>query len=125
MDWLTMSLGVLSGGLAGAVADYIAHARQQHKQRVAEETRQFIAAKSTWERSAKEDWEKLWHEHMAGVLKTKGGQDWWKGVQARFGRTTSSSNDETLPGTSTHKPGESKEPQPMSPASLRDRMLRD
>jgi len=125
MDWLTMGLGVLSGGLAGALADYIGHARQQHKQRQVEQTRQFIAAKSTWERSAKEDWEKLWREHMSGVLKTNGGQEWWKGVQARFKGGTSNSNDETLPGTSTIKPKESQEGQPRSPGTLRDRMLRD
>jgi len=84
MDWLTMSLGVLSGGLAGALTDYIAHARQQRKHRDAQETQQFITAKTTWERSAEEDWDKLWREHMSGVLKTDGGNEWWKGVQAHF-----------------------------------------
>jgi hypothetical protein len=124
MDWLTMSLGVLSGGLAGALADYIGHARQQHKLKSAEETRQFIAAKSTWERSAKEDWEKLWREHMSGVLKTNGGQEWWKGVQSRFESRTPNSNDETLPGTSQVKQDESPKETPR-PSVLRDRIIKD
>ncbi|MGB2959153.1 MAG: hypothetical protein WBG01_17590 [Bacteroidota bacterium] len=124
MDWLTMSLGVLSGGLAGAIADYIGHARKQHRQKAAEETRQFIAAKSTWERSAKEDWEKLWREHMSGVLKTGGGAEWWKGVHSRFQSGTSNSNDETLPGTTKVKADESTEQAPKA-GGLRDRIIRD
>ena len=124
MDWLTMGLGVLSGGLAGALADYIGHARNQHKQRQAEETRQFIAAKSTWERSAKEDREKLWREHMSGVLKTSGGQEWWKGVQSRFQSGTSNSNDETLPGTT--KADQSNSPKEAPKVGvLRDRIIKD